>query len=155
MNEKAYNYAIKYLKNIKTKKDVYDYLIRKGFTDEETSEVCDYIEEVGLVDDDLYVKFFVEDSFRIKNKGARKIVYELKQRGIDDDKINEAIEEASDMQYDALKEAYERKLEATKSETDEYKRKNKIIRFLISRGFDYSDIKDLSLIHISEPTRPY
>ncbi|MFR9301897.1 MAG: regulatory protein RecX [Fenollaria massiliensis] len=143
MNEKAYNYAIKYLKNIKTKKDVYDYLIRKGFTDEETSEVCDYIEEVGLVDDDLYVKFFVEDSFRIKNKGARKIVYELKQRGIDDDKINEAIEEASDMQYDALKEAYERKLEATKSETDEYKRKNKIIRFLISRGFDYSDIKDI------------
>lgn len=143
MNEKAYNYAIKYLKNIKTKKDVYDYLIRKGFTDEETSEVCEYIEEVGLVDDDLYVKFFVEDSFRIKNKGARKIVYELKQRGIDDDKINEAIEEASDMQYDALKEAYERKLEATKSETDEYKRKNKIIRFLISRGFDYSDIKDI------------
>lgn len=143
MNEKAYSYAIKYLKNIKTKKDVYDYLIRKGFTDEETSEVCDYIEEVGLVDDDLYVKFFVEDSFRIKNKGARKIVYELKQRGIDDDKINEAIEEASDMQYDALKEAYERKLEATKSETDEYKRKNKIIRFLISRGFDYSDIKDI------------
>lgn len=143
MNEKAYNYAIKYLKNIKTKKDVYDYLIRKGFTDEETSEVCDYIEEVGLVDDDLYVKFFVEDSFRIKNKGARKIVYELKQRGIDDDKINEAIEEASDMQYEALKEAYERKLEATKSETDEYKRKNKIIRFLISRGFDYSDIKDI------------
>lgn len=143
MNEKAYNYAIKYLKNIKTKKDVYDYLIRKGFTDEETSEICDYIEEVGLVDDDLYVKFFVEDSFRIKNKGARKIVYELKQRGIDDDKINQAIEEASDMQYDALKEAYERKLEATKSETDEYKRKNKIIRFLISRGFDYSDIKDI------------
>lgn len=143
MNEKAYNYAIKYLKNIKTKKDVYDYLIRKGFTDEETSEVCDYIEEVGLVDDDLYVKFFVEDSFRIKNKGARKIVYELKQRGMDDDKINEAIEEASDMQYDALKEAYERKLEATKSETDQYKRKNKIIRFLISRGFDYSDIKDI------------
>lgn len=143
MNEKAYNYAIKYLKNIKTKKDVYNYLIRKGFTDEETSEVCDYIEEVGLVDDDLYVKFFVEDSFRIKNKGARKIVYELKQRGIDDDKINEAIEEASDMQYDALKEAYERKLEATKSETDQYKRKNKIIRFLISRGFDYSDIKDI------------
>lgn len=143
MNEKAYNYAIKYLKNIKTKKGVYDYLIRKGFTDEETSEVCDYIEEVGLVDDDLYIKFFVEDSFRIKNKGARKIVYELKQRGIDDDKINEAIEEASDMQYDALKEAYERKLEATKSETDQYKRKNKIIRFLISRGFDYSDIKDI------------
>lgn len=143
MNEKAYNYAIKYLKNIKTKKDVYDYLIRKGFSDEETSEVCDYIEEVGLVDDDLYVKFFVEDSFRIKNKGERKIVYELKQRGIDDDKIEEAIEEASDMEYEALKEAYERKLEATKSETDPYKRKNKIIRFLISRGFDYSDIKDI------------
>ena len=143
MNEKAYNYAIKYLKNIKTKKDVYDYLIRKGSSDEETSEVCDYIEEVGLVDDDLYVKFFVEDSFRIKNKGARKIVYELKQRGIDDDKIEEAIEEASDMEYEALKEAYERKLEATKSETDPYKRKNKIIRFLISRGFDYSDIKDI------------
>lgn len=143
MNEKAYNYAIKYLKNIKTKKDVYDYLIRKGFSDEETSEVCDYIEEVGLVDDDLYVKFFVEDSFRIKNKGARKIVYELKQRGIDDDKIEEAIEEASDMEYEALKEAYERKLEATKTETDPYKRKNKIIRFLISRGFDYSDIKDI------------
>lgn len=143
MNEKAYNYAIKYLKNIKTKKDVYDYLIRKGFSDEETSEVCDYIEDVGLVDDDLYVKFFVEDSFRIKNKGARKIVYELKQRGIDDDKIEEAIEEASDMEYEALKEAYERKLEATKSETDPYKRKNKIIRFLISRGFDYSDIKDI------------
>lgn len=143
MNEKAYNYAIKYLKNIKTKKDVYDYLIRKGFTDEETSEICDYIEEVGLVDDDLYVKFFVEDSFRIKNKGTRKIVYELKKRGIDDEKIEEAIEEAGDMEYEALKEAYERKLEATKSETDPCKRKNKIIRFLISRGFDYSDIKDI------------
>lgn len=143
MNEKAYNYAIKYLKNIKTKKDVYDYLLKKGFTDEETSEVCDYIEEVGLVDDDLYVKFFVEDSFRIKNKGARKIFYELKQKGVEEDKIEEAIEEAGDLEYEALKEAYERKLEATKNETDSYKRKNKIIRFLLSRGFDYSDIKDI------------
>ena len=143
MNEKAYNYAIKYLKNIKTKKDVYDYLIRKGFSDEETSEVCDYIEEVGLVDDDLYVKFFVEDSFRIKNKGTKKIVYELKRKGIDDDKIDEAIDAAKDMEYEALKEAYERKLDATKSETDVYKRRTKIIRFLLSRGFDYSDIKDI------------
>lgn len=143
MNEKAYNYAIKYLKNIKTKKDVYDYLLRKGFTDEETSEVCDYIEEVGLVDDNLYVKFFVEDSFRIKNKGSKKIVYELKRKGIDDDKIDEALDEAKDMEYEALKDAYERKLDATKSESDPYKRRTKIIRFLLSRGFDYSDIKDI------------
>lgn len=143
MNEKAYNYAIKYLKNIKTKKDVYDYLLRKGFTDEETSEVCDYIEEVGLVDDDLYVKFFVEDSFRIKNKGSKKIVYELKRKGIDDDKIDEALDEAKDMEYEALNDAYERKLDATKSESDPYKRRTKIIRFLLSRGFDYSDIKDI------------
>ena len=143
MNEKAYNFAIKYLKNIKTKKDVYDYLLRKGFTDEETSEVCDYIEEVGLVDDDLYVKFFVEDSFRIKNKGSKKIVYELKRKGIDDDKIDEALDEAKDMEYEALKDAYERKLDATKSESDPYKRRTKIIRFLLSRGFDYSDIKDI------------
>lgn len=143
MNEKAYNYAIKYLKNIKTKKDVYDYLLRKGFTDEETSEVCDYIEEVGLVDDNLYVKFFVEDSFRIKNKGSKKIVYELKRKGIDDDKIDEALDEAKDMEYEALKDAYERKLDATKSESDPYKRRTKIIRFLLSKGFDYSDIKDI------------
>lgn len=143
MNEKAYNYAIKYLKNIKTKKDVYDYLIKKGFTDDEVSEVCDYIEEVGLVDDDLYVKFFVEDSFIIKNKGSKKIEYELKRKGIDNDKIDEALEEAKDMEHEALKEAYERKLSATSRETDPYKRKTKIIRFLLSRGFDYSDIKDI------------
>lgn len=143
MNEKAYNYAIKYLKNIKTKKDVYDYLLRKGFTDEEASEVCDYIEEVGLVDDDLYVKFFVEDSFRIKNKGAKKIVFELKRKGVDDEKIEEALDKAKEMEYEALKDAYERKLDATKSESDPYKRRTKIIRFLLSRGFDYSDIKDI------------
>ena len=143
MNEKAYNYAIKYLKNIKTKKDVYDYLIKKGFTDDEVNEVCAYIEEIGLVDDNLYVKFFVEDSFRIKNKGAKKIIYELKKKGVDDEKIDSALEEAKEMEYDALKDAYERKLEATKNEKDAYKRKNKIIRFLLSRGFDYSDIKDV------------
>ena len=69
----------------------------------------------------------------------------LRRKGIDDDIIAAAIDEMEEEEdtSDILRTLLTEKNHSLRNEKDKYKRKQKLIRFAISRGFEFDDIIDI------------
>lgn len=133
--EIAQNKAISYIsKYQKTEKELKDYLIKKGFDEEIVLEVIKKLKEYSFVDDDIYAKNFIKS--KSKKSGKRKLSFELKKRGIDENLINENIKEYAD-DSETILPLCEKYL---KNKPRDYKTKQKAYRFLSSRGFVSEDI---------------
>lgn len=133
--EIAQNKAISYIsKYQKTEKELKDYLIKKGFDEEIVLEVIKKLKEYSFVDDDIYAKNFIKS--KSKRSGKRKLSFELKKRGIDENLINENIKEYAD-DSETILPLCEKYL---KNKPRDYKTKQKAYRFLSSRGFVSEDI---------------
>ncbi len=137
-NEKmqALDKAFSYLSaTMKTERQMRDYLCKKGYL----PSVCDYVLEklyyYKLLDDKLYTKQYIKSAS--KTKGARRISLELRQKGVDVDMIDDAlitIEDAEERAKEVLAK-YMRHKANTKENLA------KAFRYLLSRGFNYDDVK--------------
>ena len=117
-------------------------LLEKGYALEEVNETLKFLEEYNFINDESYTKAFIND--RTKTQGKQKIKYALKNKGVSDEIIEE---ELSKLDMEKEKEnanilALKKYNILIKRESDKYKLKEKIIRFLISRGYNYEVAKD-------------
>ena len=129
-------------RSYKTKKEMIKRLLEKGYALEEVNETLKFLEEYNFINDESYTKAFIND--RTKTQGKQKIKYALKNKGVSDEIIEE---ELSKLDMEKEKEnanilALKKYSILIKRESDKYKLKEKIIRFLISRGYDYEVAKD-------------
>jgi regulatory protein len=69
------------------------------------------------------------------NLGTRQIRRKLLRRGLDGEKINELLENSQDDEIEAARRAMESKLRSLARESDPRKKKEKLFRFMINRGF--------------------
>jgi regulatory protein len=98
--------------------------------------------QFNFLNEERYARSFARGKFRIKKWGRIKIRIELKKHDIYFKCIDFAMEEIDDKAYfETLKEVLQRKNELEK-EKDLYKRKAKLTRYLVSRGFEYDLIRD-------------
>ncbi|MDD7767183.1 MULTISPECIES: regulatory protein RecX [Anaerococcus] len=132
------NEALKQLSyGAKTSFDLKKKLKEKKFNQDSISRVIDFLTEYDLIDDKAYVKSYINDKSRINNWSKGKIRYKLKAKHIDDSLIDTYLDEISyDEEYE---KAYDAGLNKKKSVND----KNKVYRFLASRGFSYDIISDV------------
>ena len=129
-------------RSYKTKKEMTKRLLEKGYALEEVNETLKFLEEYNFINDESYTKAFIND--RTKTQGKQKIKYALKNKGVSDEIIEE---ELSKLDMEKEKEnanilALKKYNILIKRESDKYKLKEKIIRFLISRGYNYEVAKD-------------
>jgi regulatory protein len=95
----------------------------------------------NFLNEERYARSFARGKFRIKKWGRIKIRLELKKREIYSKCIEFAMEEIDgDDYYDTLKEVLQKKSNLEK-ETHPYKRKAKLTRYLVSRGYEYDLIR--------------
>jgi len=98
--------------------------------------------QFNFLNEERYARSFARGKFRIKKWGRMKIRMELKKRDIYFKCIDFAMEEIDDKAYfETLKKVLQKKNELEK-EKDSYKRKAKLTRYLVSRGFEYDLIRD-------------
>ena len=96
----------------------------------------------NFLNEERYARSFARGKFRIKKWGRIKIRRELKKRDIYFKCIDFAMEEIDDKAYfETLREVLQKKNDLEK-EKDPYKRKAKITRYLVSKGFEYDLIRD-------------
>ncbi|MBQ4098504.1 MAG: RecX family transcriptional regulator [Clostridia bacterium] len=129
---KATEKALNFLSNrAKTKKQVKEYLQKKGYTEKTVSAVMEKLIEYKYVSDENYA----EDYVRVysSKKGKRLIAMELKQRGVLEDDMRLALDSIENEEESALKIAEKYIKNKEKS------RENllKCYKYLISKGFDY------------------
>ena len=90
----------------------------------------------NYLNEERYAKSFARGKFSIKNWGKRRIVNELKFKGISTYNINVALKEIDDKDYiQTLNKIAQKKLLLIK-ESNEFKKRNKLTTFLISKGFE-------------------
>ena len=115
-------------------------LKRAGASDDNIEQTLIFCREYGFVDDTAFAKRKAADLLNLKKYGRRRIYSELKALGIDEDDITAAMEELDpDAEQRNLEALAEKKLGGDTSS----KNIDKAIRFLVYRGYDIYDIKDI------------
>lgn len=185
----AYDTALSYIETkLRTKKEIEDYLERKGFDNKYIGYAIDKLNKMNLLNDKLYVTAFVNDKINLTLDGPYKIRQDLLNLDIDEsiinnylntidnkvweDKIDKLINKKSSsmnnksyymfinkLKNDLYLKGYSKELIESKIVNIKYKSdsinkettkairkykndKNKIVSYLMRKGYSYEEIKD-------------
>jgi regulatory protein len=133
-SNKAYNYALNLL-SIKdyTISEIERKLLQKSFSESTIKHVINKLKEYGFVNDERYAIKYINNSLNIKKYGEKKILYNLKSKGIDDSIIRKSSID-NDVQFN---NAYNLSLKKIKSLKGKTNIKEKLFRYLLSKGYTY------------------
>ncbi len=135
----AIDFALKKLRNRKTTWEIRDLLSREGISEEAIAGAVEYLSEYNFLNDEEYAELFARDKQNLNGYGPVKIRYLLKQKRIKEEYISGALKKFT---HEAEIEMIEKIVEKKYVRGDGLsKDKSKIIRFLLSRGFQYPAIK--------------
>ena len=117
--------------SMKTEKDIRAYLRKKGYLEDVSDYVVEKMRSYGYLDDVAYARAYAEHAG--KKKGSRLIAMELRQKGVPEEAVMEALAGVSG-EEDAARAALEKYL---RGKTPDRATLSKAYRHLMSRGFDY------------------
>ncbi|WP_055079224.1 regulatory protein RecX [Lagierella massiliensis] len=126
---------------IRSKKEVYTKLKKEDVPEEHIDKIISKLEEDEYINDYRFAKAFFESKTRINKWSNKRIEYELIQKGISKDIINEFSLNFKEIEFENAKDLAEKKLPQWERKFDGFKLKNKIYTFLSSKGFDYNTIE--------------
>ena len=89
-----------------------------------------------FLDDSRFARAFVRDKYRFARWGRRKIAMALKQKRIDSDTIDEALEEINQDEYTAVLRTLLKAKAAHMDRPLSYDDRVKLFRFAVARGFE-------------------
>ena len=111
--------------------------------DKMISLIISKLKEYRFIDDSEFAKFWIEQRTKFKHKPIRVIEYELKQKGINKDLIDEVLssfESSKEVDLESAKKLAEKKLDFYRSLPSQ-KRREKVTSHLLRKGFSYEVIK--------------
>ena len=92
--------------------------------------------EHNFLNEERFAKTFVSGKFKIKKWGRRRLSYELKRKDISKVNINQALTVIQEEEYiEVFNDLAEKRLHSIK-EKDKFKKKKKLIDYLLYRGWE-------------------
>ncbi|MGL5151754.1 MAG: recombination regulator RecX [Clostridium sp.] len=121
----------------KTEKEMREKLLKKEYSQDAIEYAMSFLKEYNFLNDEVYTKMYVND--KIKLGGKNKIKFDLKRKGVNEEEIAKALSNVDEEGERAVaKKLCEKKyLLLKKKEEDKYKVYNKLLRFLVGKGYDY------------------
>lgn len=130
---KALAKAVKYIgSNLKTEKQLRDYLKKKEYNPATIDNVIDKLKEYDYLNDENFAKAFILTYS--KKYGKLKLKSQLKMKGIKDSIIDSILEDVQSDSIDLVAKKYMKNKDVT------YENLQKLMRFLYSRGYEFDDI---------------
>ncbi len=120
--------------SMKTKKQMRDFLVKKGYTESVINYVLDKLEYYKLIDDFAYCRAYVNS---VSGKGKRALEADLLKRGADKKAVEEALNETEEditIAF-AVLEKYMRGKQISKESL------YKGFKYLLSKGYGYDTAK--------------
>jgi regulatory protein len=142
-NRAAFNRGIYYISKVmRSKKQVRDYLVKKGYEQPAIDYALDKMSEYGYLDDMAYGRMIMSHQINVKHTGSFAAKAELRKKGIPED-IAESIlsEYDDDSQFENAKIQYSKLERKYSREQDAKKKRQKIGQAMARRGFDWETIK--------------
>lgn len=145
-----YNLALRYLSyRPRSEKEVLDYFKKKqekapNLNDNVVSQIMVKLREYKFINDSEFAKFWLEQRTKFKKKPIRVIEYELSQKGISRDIVEEILAEfdVKGLDLENAKKLALKKLDFYRN-LDPKKRREKVTGFLLRRGFNYDIVKKI------------
>lgn len=124
-------------------RDVRTKLIKDKIYGDELEQIMAVLIEEDFLNEERFAKAFVTGKFKQNKWGKKRILMELKQRGISDYCIRKGFEEISEEDYLAtIAKLWDKKWELVR-ESDVYKKRQKVMNYMIGKGYDYADVKSV------------
>ena len=116
--------------------EVEDKLTAWGVSPEDKNKIIKRLISEDFINEKRFCIYFVKDKFRFNKWGKIKISYAMKQKGLSNEQINNALSTIDDGEYEELLASIlKTKLVGLKYEY-EYEKQGKLFRFAQSRGFE-------------------
>lgn len=116
--------------------EVRNKLLHLGIYGDDLEEIMAELISDGFLNEERYACSFARGKFRLKAWGRNRIVLELKKKNVSPYCIKKALKEIDESDYvEKLKLVLEKKA-AQLSESDPWKKRNKVAQYAISRGFE-------------------
>ncbi len=107
---------------------------REGVSQMVAERVYDRLVTKGYIDDEKFARYWVENRNLTKGSSKRKLVAELRAKGVEQSIIDGALEKSSRSDNDELRKVLAKK-------RTKYDDEQKLIAYLARQGFSYDDIK--------------
>ena len=121
----------------RTEKELRDKLKKSGYSEDTIARTMEYVRSFGYIDDRRYAEKFID--FAKGKKSRVKIVYDLSQKGVSGDIIDEVLEAVGEWdERNLIRTLAEKKLRNMDlSDPASY---TKVASYLARKGFQGSDI---------------
>ncbi|HTH54543.1 MAG TPA: regulatory protein RecX [Cyclobacteriaceae bacterium] len=130
---KIYRYcAYQERSHLEVKIKLFEYGLRSG----EVDEILSRLITEGFLNEERYARAFAGGRFRMMKWGKLKIQRELEMAGLTPKCIARGLTEIDQKDYLKTLTGLIRKKSAQTSETDLFKKKNKLARFAIGKGYE-------------------
>ena len=114
---------------------------RWGIDDDVQARVMAYLIKGKYVDDERFCRLFVRDKIRFNGWGRRKVEQALYQKRIDKVVSGPILDAIDDSEYiNVLRPLIRSKRKSIKA-ANEYERNQKLMKFALSRGFEWNIIR--------------
>lgn len=121
----------------RTSRQLYEKLARSNDPEAASAAVA-RMEELGLVDDLDYAKRFIADKLNLRDWGLKRILNELRAKGVAEQHIQAAVEE---LDYDGQARLLEILRRRAKALPTEQKERNTLVNRWMRQGYEYEEIK--------------
>ncbi len=106
---------------------------KKGIAKDVTDRVFQRLVEKGYVDDQKFTEFWVENRHQSKGISVKKLVAELRGKGVEQTIIDQAVQNRTREEKGELEKVLSKK-------RNRYPDEQKLIAYLLRQGFAYDDI---------------
>lgn len=118
-------------------------------SDDQLVPVLKKLLDEKYIDEERFARAYAKDKFRFNRWGRQKIEYMLCSKQIPHEIIELAMEELNEDSYaEKLRQLLSEKAKSIKGK-DQFDRRNKLVRFAMSRGFEmnsiYNALKELGI----------
>ena len=138
--------AVKYISiRLRSIKEVKDYLLKKGGSNNEVEDAVQKLIESGYLDDDRFTKAFIKDKLKFTTIGDYKIKMQLNKLGVSTSIIEDNMNKIDEH---IIEEKIKKIIEKDKKTNKKYSGqilKNKIYNHLLNQG--YSQDKVITIIN--------
>ncbi len=123
------------------KKEIFAKLNTFELAADDKDFIVEFLQDEGYINDERYCRSYVKSKLNLKKWGVNKIKLSLIAKGVDRDIIDAVV---SEIDQDSYKEELVKLLENKKiNESDPYKRKAKLIRYAVGKGYSLSMVMEV------------
>ncbi|MDQ0782876.1 regulatory protein [Chryseobacterium sp. W4I1] len=108
--------------------------------DEAKDEIILYLLKENYLNEERFTRSYIRGKFYIKHWGRNKIKMHLKQKQISEKLINKCFDEIDEDDYNKMIRKIFESYYSKQKGLQEYQKKTKTIKYLMSRGFEYEKI---------------